>query len=273
MDGYDLIALDMDGTLLTSDKRVLAETARDIDAAAAAGKTLAFCTGRCVPEMVQYAEPFRAIRYAVSMSGAVITDLFENRSLYAVGIGRDLVLDILAMLAPYDVMVHFLTEEASYVRGDQAYRIADYHMGAYFHLFTQIARHTDDMAAVAARLDYVPKINLYFRYMDDCRAVRGQMEARGLPLTITYTEGPGLELSPPGASKGESLRRLADLLHIPMERVVAVGDGDNDVSMLRAAGLGVAMGNAAPAVKAAADAVVADNDHNGAGEAIRRFML
>ena len=59
MDGYDLIALDMDGTLLTSDKRVLAETARDIDAAAAAGKTLAFCTGRCVPEMVQYAEPFR----------------------------------------------------------------------------------------------------------------------------------------------------------------------------------------------------------------------
>ena len=73
--------------------------------------------------------------------------------------------------------------------------------------------------------------------------------------------------------KGTGLLALAKLLGIPQDATIAVGDADNDLGMLRAAGLGVAMGNANESARAAADAVVADNDHDGCAEAIHRFLL
>ena len=69
-------------------------------------------------------------------------------------------------------------------------------------------------------------------------------------------------------NKGSGLERLCGLLGIPMAECIAVGDADNDIEMLRAAGLGVAMGNAAGHVKTAADRVVSDLDHGGCAEAI-----
>ncbi|HEY7974621.1 MAG TPA: HAD family hydrolase, partial [Ktedonobacterales bacterium] len=77
----------------------------------------------------------------------------------------------------------------------------------------------------------------------------------------------------PDASKGASLRWLAQRLGIPMDQTMAIGDGVNDVSMLREAGLGVAMGNAAPEVRQAADAVTAAFDEDGAALAIERYVL
>jgi hypothetical protein len=77
----------------------------------------------------------------------------------------------------------------------------------------------------------------------------------------------------PDASKGAGLRWLAQRLNIPMAQTLAIGDGVNDVSMLRAAGLGIAMGNAAPEVQQAADAVTAANDEDGCALAIERYVL
>ena len=74
-------------------------------------------------------------------------------------------------------------------------------------------------------------------------------------------------------TKGTGLLALADQLGIDAAATIAVGDADNDIDMLRAAGLGVAMGNANEGARAAADVVVADNDHDGCAEAIDRFLL
>lgn len=82
-----------------------------------------------------------------------------------------------------------------------------------------------------------------------------------------------LEVMPPGASKGEGLKRLLDDLGIAPEHVMAIGDGENDVEMLRLAGIGVAVGNAMEAARAAADVVVATNEADGVAEAIERFVL
>ena len=78
-----------------------------------------------------------------------------------------------------------------------------------------------------------------------------------------------LEMTAPGVSKAEGLRRLADLLGISMEETAAIGDADNDRRMLEAVGLPIAMGNADEAIRAICRIVTADNDHNGVGEAIR----
>ena len=82
-----------------------------------------------------------------------------------------------------------------------------------------------------------------------------------------------LEIMPPGASKGQGLQRLLGELGIAPEHVMAIGDGENDVEMLRLAGLGVAVGNAADVAREAADVVVSTNDEDGVAEAIERFAL
>ena len=85
--------------------------------------------------------------------------------------------------------------------------------------------------------------------------------------------GVGYEISPPDATKALGLEALCRYLGIPVERVMAVGDGANDVDLMRAAGFSVAMGNAVEEVRALADAVTDDNDHEGAGKAVLRYML
>lgn len=76
-----------------------------------------------------------------------------------------------------------------------------------------------------------------------------------------------------GVNKGAALDKLCEILGISRDEVMAVGDEENDLSMIDFAQLGVAMGNAIPRVKAAAKELVADNDHDGVAEAIRKFAL
>ena len=82
-----------------------------------------------------------------------------------------------------------------------------------------------------------------------------------------------MQVLPLGASKGSGLAWLLNHLSIPFENVLAIGDGENDLEMIEMVGVGVAMGNAGPKVKAIADAVVTSNDDDGVAEAIRRFVL
>ena len=82
-----------------------------------------------------------------------------------------------------------------------------------------------------------------------------------------------MELNAPGISKGRGLMALAERLGLALDEVMAVGDSGNDLTMLEAAGLGVAMGNATEEIKQAADVITADNNHDGVAEAIEKYVL
>ena len=82
-----------------------------------------------------------------------------------------------------------------------------------------------------------------------------------------------MEITHPDAQKGIALEALCALLDIPLENTMAMGDSGNDESMLKMAGLGIAMGNAPDFIKAAADAVTESNDLDGAAIAIERYAL
>lgn len=82
-----------------------------------------------------------------------------------------------------------------------------------------------------------------------------------------------LELMPLGITKGSGLQALTELLHIPMANVMAFGDGENDIEMLQAAGIGIAMENAMEEVKAAADDITADNNNDGIAAALRKYFM
>jgi hydroxymethylpyrimidine pyrophosphatase-like HAD family hydrolase len=90
--------------------------------------------------------------------------------------------------------------------------------------------------------------------------------------TATFSKSNYLEVLPIGVDKAKALMKLAKTLGLELSQVAAIGDGLNDVEMLREAGLGIAMGNASDAVKSEADWVTGTNDEEGVAQAVRRLV-
>ena len=269
---YQLIALDMDGTLLDSSKAVSPLTRDAIARAIARGKEVAICSGRCPIMVEHHRADFPGVRYAICSSGATLYDLAERRVLSTSSFEK-------GILAQLRDLTHGLAFSPDAFCGRDFYypaellsRMADYGAGDYERLFRESGHPVADVWERALDESVtVEKIDLHFANHADRDVMLER--AQGLPLELAYSESTTLEVSPAGATKGSGLRALAALLGVPMDETIAVGDSDNDLPMLAVAGLAVAMGNANENARRTASAVVADNDHDGCAEAIERFLL
>ena len=92
-------------------------------------------------------------------------------------------------------------------------------------------------------------------------------------FTVIRSMDDSIEVLHKDASKGRTLKELAEHLEIPQERVMAIGDSGNDIDMIAYAGLGVAMGNAVPEVLEVADVVTTSNNENGVANALNRYFF
>lgn len=271
MSRYKLIALDMDGTLLKSDKTLDPDTIRDLAKAAEQGIQAVYCSGRGIMELADYVKKLLCMRYAVCMSGALVYDLQEEKTIFSQAIAGEYVREIVKTAARYDAMVHFMTEKESIARKDQVMHMADFHMGVYQPMFWKVAKGVEDMETEIRRHGEIPKVNVFFRSAQDRQEAYEAL--RHLPLYFAFSEETSLEMNAAGVTKESGLRALADYLGVAMADTVGIGDADNDRAMLEAVGLSVAMGNAAEDIKVLCDVVTADNDHNGVGQAIRKYCL
>ena len=264
---YQLIAFDMDGTLLDDEKRVRPSSARAIERAVAAGRTVAICSGRC-PKMIELnQESFSSVRYAICCNGTVLYDLHEHRVISALPMPREVIVAALDALGADDALIDAFQGPGFYCEGSQIEEMARYEMQIYQGMYRATAWQVDDIRSVLLDEDAVfQKLIFHFVTPD----ARERFIAR---LGGVRAETASLEFSPAGVTKGTGLLALADLLGIEAAATIAVGDADNDIDMLRVAGLGVAMGNANAGARAAASVVVADNNHDGCAEAIDRYLL
>ena len=265
--GFDLIALDIDGTLLNSRKEVAPETVKAIRDVCAAKKTVVFDTGRAVTELRDLFTLVPWVRYAVFASGAGIYDLQKNKTFALRGFPQEQADTVLSLARTKDIMPQIVLADRDVIQASHLEHLDRYHMDAYRPLYEKAMTLVPDLFAFAAECgEPFLKINLYHAEVEERIRTRAQLETPALELV--YSEISSLECSAAGVSKGSGLRRLCGLLDIPLEACIAVGDADNDIPMLRTAGLGIAMGNAPDYVKTAADRIVSDQDHGGCTEAI-----
>ena len=272
MPDYRLIALDMDGTLLTSDKRISPNTLATLRRCAERGVHVCLSTGRAVVELEDYREEMRGtVSLASLLSGGHLLDLERQQTIAAHPFDPGIALTIAQQGLREHAMVVVLTTSATAAMPQDVARMDELGLGIYQPLYYQHCTLCDDVLSfIAAHEQEICKVNLYHPSQEARK--RSAAQLADLPIQAAYSEAASLECSPQGVSKASGLEALCDHVGIGIEQSIAVGDGFNDVDVLRVAGLSVAMGNAPHEVKALADVVVADNDHDGIVEVVERFL-
>ena len=272
---FKLIVFDLDGTFLHNDKSLTERGLRALYAAHERGALIVPATGRIykgVPAALRL-QPFS--RYFIAINGALVYDAEKDEALRSAEIPNELALRICGHMDALDVIYDCYKDGWGYASRSMYERAGDYITDrGILDLFYRSRTPVADLKAwLRADGGGVQKLQMHFR---DMRARRKELEL--LPAlfpetAVSSSVNTNIEINIREANKGDALLALCALLGIDPADTLAFGDGTNDLSMIRAAGLGVAMGNADFAVKAAADAVCDDNEHDGMAKYLEGLMV
>lgn len=266
-----LVAADLDGTLLDTAMKVSEETRSAVREAAEHGIEVALCTGREIVECGEVLEMLPEVRYAVSTSGGRVLNCRTGEILGGREMSARLAGQVYEILWQNGALPCYLADHHVYADRERLeWFLRDY--------YPHIRKNTDqyytpveNMPAFAAAYEK-PVEKIYAMFADEAERDRAWDLIRDLPVHLTCSEAANLEISDPEADKGYGLRILARSLGLSMEEIMGVGDSENDLEMLQAAGFPAVVANAAPAAKALAKIVAPSNDDNGVAWLLRKLV-
>jgi Cof subfamily protein (haloacid dehalogenase superfamily) len=268
--GKKIFFFDLDGTLLTSDKKISLKTLEALRTFTDAGNYFCINTGRAIESAKAV---YRGLKldfkgsFLCGSNGTQIYSVDEERYVYRTGIPLELVPRILDLSEEYDVHCHTYNEDHIVSRHDNEC------MKYYRRVIKTPLLITQD---VLKEVKEPPSKMISIELHDHAKQERFRMalkEMVGERLTLLYSNPYYLEIFPSEAGKGSVVKRLADYLGVDIKDTYAAGDEQNDISMIEAAGCGIAMINGTDMVREAADVVTRyDNDHDGLAEFILRAI-
>lgn len=269
-----LIALDLDGTLFDDQKRITPRTLAALRAALDKGVDVIPATGRTLDGVPPELLALPGVRYVLTSNGASVIDRATGRKLVEQPFAAGEALQIYDILEPHDGMLSVFIDGTSYSPEESTARCMDMVPEALRPYFRKTRQVVPDLRAVLRRhAAHIEKFSILYRTLA-ARDAAWQAVAAAFPqVEATTSLERNLELNAPGVSKGTGLMALAGVLGLRPDQVMACGDSGNDLTMIRLAGLGVAMGNATEEVRAAAGYITDDNNHDGVAAAIERFVL
>jgi hydroxymethylpyrimidine pyrophosphatase-like HAD family hydrolase len=281
-----LLAVDLDGTLLDPSGAISARTQRAIAAAQESSVALALATSRRFTGAESVAATLGGTQTLILYDGAQVRAYPGGEVLFAHPLGAELGQRAAEVMAEHGLQPIAQRGDASGERlivGPRPPRgpWADRYLAHFADqiepsLLADLCLERPDPLRVVA---FGPqrRIRRAARAIAAAVPVGEAIRADGLLATQVLASGSygsaELTVFAPDASKGAALARLAELLEIPLAQTMAIGDGLNDVSMLRVAGLGVAMGTAPPTLRRLATTVTGSNLEDGAAQAIERYVL
>ncbi len=274
---YRLLAIDIDGTLVNSRNELTPATQMALMRASASGIHLVLATGRRYSHALPLVEPLGIAAPLVTASGALIKQAVDHRTLYQASFDPDLLLRTLAAIdaAGYDPVFY----------GDTFAQGFDYYYGCDKVRTPELAEYLEKNPGRGRLLsDFItaPPAGLFagcamgtHQQMLELERVLQQKLAGQLHTHVIHSprySGYITEVSPLGVTKWSGIQHLARAWGIEEAEICAVGDDVNDIPMIREAGLGVAMGNAQPTVKAVADRIAPPHDDDGLVEVVNWLL-
>ena len=265
---YKLIAMDLDGTLNNDEKRITPQTLRALMDAQQQGIRLALASARPSPGLFKERDLLNLREYGgilMSYNGGRIVDAATGEVLFETAMDMEQTRQVLRFLETLPVTPILDDGKQFYVTSKDGYKV-DYE-----------CRNNNmvcgEVGILADFLHFTPIKILMSVLPEQLKEVQVQIAAF-LPedLTVVQTAPFYLEVIPRRINKGQGILDICQALELLPEEVMAFGDAENDIPMLRAAGMGVAMGNASRSVKEAADYITATNNEDGIAAALARLL-
>lgn len=256
-----LLCLDIDGTLLNTSHQLPSENRAAVHYAAAQGVSVCLLSARPPQAIAPIAQALGVPGVIASFGGALIEDgvqrIFDRR------LPEDTARAVIELAQQNEISLSFYRDTAWFVAQDDKWSNAEGEITglrptciALEHALAAGAPHKLLCMGDAGRIDRFYQI----------------LQAHGVQADLLRSKDEYLEIVPQHADKARALREVCRYLDISPAQAMAIGDHDIDCALLRAAGLGIAMGNGSPAARQAADWIAPDNDHAGVAAAIYHWL-
>ena len=266
-----ILFTDLDGTLLLSDSTISPYMKEVLKKMTAAGHKLVLTSGRAADSILQVAESAGLVypgTLIIANNGALVYDCDKQEPILEKRVPLDVTADIIEMAHSRGLHIQTYTEHEIVCRAKTPeldyYRVR---IPMPFITTDNIMSYIQTPPYKLVCINLEDKQKLY-----DLQAE--VLEKHGDTVSAIFSNEYYLEFFDHTAGKGSAVEFVCDYFKVPLRDSLAAGDAENDISMLTAAGIGIAMENASPSVKAVADYVTHnDNNHDGLAEAIIKFIL
>lgn len=289
---YKLIAVDLDGTLLNSYGNISEKNKNSIKKSMEKGAEVVIASGRPVSSAKAYANEAGANKYVICGNGSVLYDIQKEQILYNKSIDKQKVLQIIKICEENSIFYSIYTENLTIAKSLN-YNILFYNnenkkmpddKKTNIKIINNIYKYLEDnpnteilkitvcdensiiFGGIVKRLKEIKDIDvLEVQHMARKVITSGTKE---IEIEYHYTE-----ITSKNVNKWNAIEKLADILKIQKEEIMAIGDNMNDKEMIENAGLGIIMENSAPYMKKFADKVVSNNNEDGVSEALEKYVL
>ena len=268
-DRFDLLVLDVDGTLHNSHREISDATKNALIEAQKRGKTIAIASGRSIAGIRQTASAISLEEYGgyvIAYNGTTVINCKTGECIYNQTLPADLIAPVYEEAAKLQVAIMAYRDSAKEII--VAGGVTDY-VAADAAASCVTIRETDQFVKELS----FPINKIFVSEPDKMKEVERILQRKfGSVLNVFRSDPYYVELLPKYTDKGVAVDKLVKYMDITKERVMCVGDSNNDLPMLRYAGMGVAMGNASDRIKEQADYVTDSNDDDGIVKVIEKFM-
>ncbi|MDP4091800.1 MAG: Cof-type HAD-IIB family hydrolase [Bacillota bacterium] len=271
---YKLIAIDLDGTLLNSQKEISGKNIKAIQDAMNKGIKVIICSGRIYKGARLYARQIGSRELVIACNGAIIRDMATEEALYDNSLSTEDCINVIDICHQENVYFHVYANDIMYTE-----KLA---FGSTFYVkLNEKLKEEDridvrlvDNVADVIRDNSIKASKLIVVSEDGSILSRVREKAESIKsIDVVSSFYDNFEVLNKGVSKRKALEYVSQRYGIDSSDMIAIGDNENDISMITYAGLGIAVGNAEDSLKEAAGYITqATNDEDGVAEAINRFI-
>lgn len=267
-----LIALDLDGTALNGAKELTERTRRAVIQAAGEGIRVVVATGRTYSSLAPQVLAMKEITCAITSNGAAVNRIPDGEVLYHDYLSSEVAEEMAGIIEREKIDTEVCTGGKAYIGREYYERILSGQTSRDI-AYVKDTRHPvkDICEFIRLHKTEIENMNLNFKSLEDKQYWQRTLQEHPY-LTPTSSYLYNVELGGENTSKAHALKHLLDAWGLSREQLMAFGDSENDLEMIRMAGVGVAMANAVEELRREADVVTDDNQHDGVAKMIEKLL-
>jgi Cof subfamily protein (haloacid dehalogenase superfamily) len=273
---YKMIAMDMDGTLLTTDK-VVSQGNRDaLKKAGDMGIKLVVCTGRIFTSAWAYADLIGTEAPIIASNGAYIREKDRDEVVYMKTLPKEDIYKAVKIVKDHGFQPHLFSSDTIFTEKkiftaklyDKQNESLPKDKQVNIVITDNLGKMIDENSNIILKIVVVSEMD----EIDKLNELRNE-RINEIDASVVSSAPNNFEIMSKGISKGNAVKILGETYGIPPKEIICIGDSENDISMIKYAGVGVAMGNAIDELKVAADYITDNNDNDGVAKAIEKIVF